>query len=382
MAIWLFRMMMMTMCREGGRLNTERSWTHNEGSFTVTGISNILTMMTILMIMMMMAMMMMITILITMMMTTMMMTMMMMILFTICSTMLWMGLVLESALQQILHHDIKMAMQLKLQWNENWWKLSFQSCHGGNAICTSCDESWLLVDFWLLPFQFQLRTLPPPSTIPSSLYFVFFAFMFIPEVSHFLFSHFQFPISHFPHFLSLLIFSFSYCSVSRCLDLPFPPSAAARFSHFLVSHFPISHFSVSYFSFSYSSVPRFLIVSVCPFLLPLLADVDSAQMWNEEIRTRQEIKNQNRRHFKRQKTFQKKLETMETWLSCKMSTILGIDVTLSIIIIIIITIIIIIIIISSQDLGHFLLCSLFYILTLHSISLWYSFYPLCFTVFQ
>ena len=25
-----------------GRLNTERSWTHNEGSFTVTGISNIL----------------------------------------------------------------------------------------------------------------------------------------------------------------------------------------------------------------------------------------------------------------------------------------------------------------------------------------------------
>ena len=30
------------MCREGGRLNTERSWTHNEGSFTVTGISNIL----------------------------------------------------------------------------------------------------------------------------------------------------------------------------------------------------------------------------------------------------------------------------------------------------------------------------------------------------
>ena len=46
--IMIVTMMMMVMCREGGRLNTERSWTHNEGSFTVTGISNILMMMTTL----------------------------------------------------------------------------------------------------------------------------------------------------------------------------------------------------------------------------------------------------------------------------------------------------------------------------------------------
>ena len=83
--------------------------------------------------------------------------------------------------------------------------------------------------------------------------------------------------SHFPHFLSLLlIFSFSFCSVSHCLDLPFPSSAAARyrliftFSHFSVSHFLFFSFILLIFSFSYSSVLQILVVSICPFLLPLL----------------------------------------------------------------------------------------------------------------